>query len=427
VVKVLALLLEQQPRSHIALAAPTGKAAARLSAAIRDGKQTLNAASTVTALIPEEATTLHRLLGGGRGGRFRHDHTNPLVVDCVVVDEASMIDLPLMARLLDALPPQCRLILLGDRDQLASVDAGNVLGDITGHGSELSYSPEMETLLCQLDAVPAGSLHVDDSTAAISNSIGLLQHSYRFADDSGIGKVARQVNAGHGMAAFETLCQESHPDLAWLSTDSDELNPTCLHQAVDQFTAYLMQNDIAEALRGFDQFRVLAALRQGPFGVEDINRRIARRLQQRGLIDTGPGEPDNSDEYHGKPVIVTVNDYEVGLFNGDTGLLWKGPDGKLSAWFLLGENELRAVPVRQLPQHSCAYALTVHKSQGSEFDQVLLVLPAGESPVVTRELIYTGITRARRHVTVQACRETFIGACQRRVQRSSALAEKLGW
>jgi exodeoxyribonuclease V alpha subunit len=375
VVKVLALLLEQDPGLHIALAAPTGKAAARLTEAIRGGKGRVDAEPGVLERIPEEASTLHRLLGAGFGSVFRYNRDNPLVLDCLVVDEASMIDLPLMARLLEALPEQSRLILLGDRDQLASVEAGNVLGDITGHGREIRYSHSQTDFLAGL-GMTMGDETVPDAAppARIADAVGLLRVSYRFAGDSGIGELARRVNAGEGGAAFRLLEEGRYRDIAWLDAGENSLNPACLDWAVDRYARYLQADDVLAALRAFEQARVLAALQGGPFGVVEINRRIAERLQTLGLIRGG-------EEYHGKPVMVTTNDYEVGLFNGDIGLMWRGADEGLRAWFAFTGNELRSVSIRQLPEHSCAYALTVHKSQGSEFEEVLLVLHnAGQKP-----------------------------------------------
>ena len=428
VVKVLALLLGQDPGLRIAMAAPTGKAAARLGEAVRAGKARVAVGPEVLARIPEEASTIHRLLGMGHGGLLRHHRDNPLLLDCLVVDEASMIDLPLMARLLDALPAATRLILLGDRDQLASVEAGNVLGDITGHGREIVYSAGLTALLEEVGAVPAGGLigalaspsaGPDEARPEAANSVGLLRVSYRFSAEGGIGALARAVNAGQGEQAL-ALLQGGGAGVVWADTADGDLAPGCIDWAIGRYAAYLGESDVSAALDRLAQSRVLAALHRGPFGVEAINRRIEDGLYAAGFVAGG-------DAYHGKPVMVTVNDYEVGLFNGDIGLLWRDSGGSLRAWFPLAEGAPRSVSLRQLPQHLPAYALTVHKSQGSEFDAVYLVLPQGPSPVVTRELIYTGITRARHTVTVQADPEGFVSGCRARVQRSSALAERLGW
>jgi exodeoxyribonuclease V alpha subunit len=325
-----------------------------------------------------------------------------------------------MARLLDALAEKTRVILLGDRDQLASVEAGNVLGDITGHGQDIVYSEEQIGFLDQVGAGGAEKLPgAGDSTRA-SDAVGLLRVSYRFKADSGIGALSRAVNAGQGERAFDLLEQDRFSDVTWMHAGEEGLNAASVDWAVERYYRYLAEQDVASALRLFEHSRVLAALHGGPFGVDEINRLIAARLQARALIRGG-------DEYQGKPIMVTANDYEVGLFNGDIGLLWRDDKHALRAYFLVADNELRSVSVRQLPEHTCAYALTVHKSQGSEFDEVLLVLPAKRSPVVTRELIYTGVTRARQAVTIHSSRDTFLEGCSTRVQRASALAAKLGW
>lgn len=420
VVKVLALLLEQDPSMHIALAAPTGKAAARLTGAIRSGKSRVDAPQAVLDRIPEEAGTIHRLLGGGQQNTFRHNGNNPLVLDCVVIDEASMIDLPLMAHLLNALPEKTRIILLGDRDQLASVEAGNVLGDITGHGQEICYSNEQLSLLKSLNVLSGASLQTSPSAPPISDAVGLLHKSYRFSDSSGIGRLAGLVNRGEGQEALELLKSGAHDEISWLGAREDRLNPSCIDWAVRRYSEYLQEENIEKALLKYEQYRVLGALHHGPFGVELLNRDIAIRLEESGLISGGM-------EYHGKPVMVTVNDYELKLFNGDTGLLWADENGGLRAWFLAGTEEVRSVSVRQMPQHDCAFALTVHKSQGSEFDEVLLVLPDELNRVLSRELIYTGITRARSQVIIQGKAEVFEAACSRKVERSSGLALRLGW
>lgn len=420
VVKVLALLLEQDEGLRIGLAAPTGKAAARLSAAVRSGKgQTQTDAGTL-GKIPEQASTVHRLLGMGADNRFLYHRDNPLMLDCLVVDEASMIDLPLMARLLEALPQRTRIILVGDRDQLASVEAGSVLGDITGHGRQIRYSPSMIAFLEEVGAAPPTRLHGGESSVCPSDAAALLRMSHRFSARSGIGLLSRTVNAGEGEAALRLFTDDRLDDITWLDGHAGAVHSACLHWAAAQYIPYLQQHDVGDGLRHFEQARLLAALHRGPFGVDEINRRIAAHLQARKLIDGG-------EEYHGKPIMVTANDYEIGLFNGDIGLLWRDEEQGLRAYFPLPEGGVRRVSVRQLPEHRCAYALTVHKSQGSEFDRVLLVLPYDWNPLVTRELIYTGITRARSRITIHSSRATFIEGCRSRVQRGSGLAQRLGW
>jgi exodeoxyribonuclease V alpha subunit len=437
VVKVLALLLAQRPGLRIALAAPTGKAAARLTESIGTGKGRIAAGGAldpaVLALIPEQAQTIHRLLGyGGRGGAvgtrgFRYHEGNPLPLDCLVVDEASMVDLPLMARVLAALPESARLVLLGDRDQLASVEAGNVLGDITGRGQPIRYGAEHLALLADLGAAPLPALvdAVGEPAGADvpppAAAVALLRKSWRFGADSGIGALARAVNAGDAEAAVALLTPGARADLARLLPAGDVLHPNCIAWAAERFAPVPGAGSPGAALEILEQARVLAALHRGPFGVEALNARIAARLQ-------GLGNADGGEVYHGLPVMVTANDYEVDLYNGDVGLLWREPEGRrLRAHFRAPDGTLRSLSLRQLPPYVPAYALTVHKSQGSEFDEVLLVLPPTPHPLVSRELVYTGITRARKQVTVHTTESVLRDACRARVKRGSALAERLGW
>jgi len=420
VVKVLALLLEQHPDMHIRLAAPTGKAAARMVDAIRQRKADIDIADTLRARIPDQASTLHRLLGFN-GRSFTHHRRNPLLLDCLVVDEASMIDLPMMARLLTALPENARVILLGDRDQLASVEAGNVLGDITGHGQPICYSAAQAQTLTMLTRTSATALPVSDAAPSVADAIGLLRTSYRFDASSGIGRLARRVNDGEGEAALALLHGDPSAQLVWHENDEQSISSEAMTWAVEQYAAYLRCQEVGAALDAFEQIRVLCALRSGPFGVDEVNRIIAERLRAQGLIAAG-------EECHGKPVMVTVNDYEVELYNGDIGLLWRDELGELRAWFRSADGQLRHLPLRSLPEHVPAWGLTVHKSQGSEFERVLLVLPfEAANPLLSRELIYTGITRARSQLHISASAPALLQGCHERVRRSSGLAQKLGW
>jgi len=438
VIKVLALLLEQNPALRLRLAAPTGKAAARMVESIRAARTRLTLAPEIAALLPDEASTLHRLLGyqgnAARSG-FRHHAANLLVVDCLVIDEASMIDLALMKALLDAVPAQTRIILLGDRDQLASVDAGNVLGDITGHGRELCYSPLMANLLAQLTGIPEQYLPVVEGGPAVADAIALLRTSHRFTADSAIGRLSRLVNSGNDLEALALLneagpnnpdsaLQAADAELVWLhpgTTERSTLNRAAVDWAVMRYSAYLRCESVEEALRVFAGTRILCASHDGPCGDIEINRLLAERLRGRGLLELG-------EDFHGKPVLITVNDYELDLYNGDIGLLWRDGDGVLQACFAQLDGQVRRLPARSLPEHATAWALTVHKSQGSEFDQVMLVLPVDmKSPLLLRELVYTGITRARSRLVLHAAAEAFASACRTPVVRSSGLAALLGW
>ncbi len=393
VINILTTLLEQQGDLRIALAAPTGKAAARLFDSIR---QRISTGQPVVP-IPDKAVTLHRLLGFSRSGAA-YNHRHPLPIDCIVIDEASMVDLTLMHHLLDALHDHARIILLGDRDQLASVAAGSVLADITGRG-----------------LAAANSTHYP-----MADSIAILTDSYRFSGESRIGRLARLVNKGDSNAVFEMVANASD-ELRWQRTASDHLDSSLLDQILGQYQSVVQSESVERAFEAFDSFRVLCAVRTGPFGVEEINRVIEQNMRARGWID-------NSDQFHGRAILINNNDYDTGLYNGDLGLVWKGPDDHLSACFLNGDQGIRRIAISNLPEHSPAWALTVHKSQGSEFDSVLLILPdEHQKRGLSRELLYTGITRCRSALSILAGESVLRYACDNSAQRLSGLARKLGW
>lgn len=420
VTRILALLLKTAGPLRIALAAPTGKAAARLSDSIRDKKQGLGLNKDRLAMIPDEVVTLHRLLGlRGDGSPPRFHAGNPLHCELLVIDEASMVDLPLMTRVLAALPSTARLILLGDKDQLASVEAGNVLGDICDSGVQHAYSAGQTQALTALSAAPQGAS--ERAAAPMADALAMLNHSYRFSSKSGIGELARAVNAGDEDQAISCLTPEKYADLDWRRGGQDGAPAELIDLAVDAYAEYLQCSQPAEALKAFDRFRVLCAVRKGPFGVVTLNQQIQEALDKRGLID------QRKAFYKGRPVMITRNDYGLRLFNGDVGLIWNSEqEGQaLRAFFPLPDGGQRALSVARLPQHETVFAMTVHKSQGSEFDRVLLILPQEPSPVVSRELLYTGITRAMTQVTLAADEAAMRRAVAQRCVRASGLRQRL--
>lgn len=420
VTKLLALLAEQDPQvtPRIALAAPTGKAAARLTESIKQAKQGLDCTAQVLAAIPEQASTLHRLLGISQGrAECRYHERNPLPADVLVVDEASMIDLPMMARLVQALRPQCRLILLGDKDQLSSVEAGNVLGDICDSGHDHGYSSD---LLATLDALTNTRL-ASEPGPLMRDHVAVLRRSYRFGQDSGIGNLARAVNAGDGATALSLLTDESYQDIRWSDVSRARLPEHLYQVGLAGYRDYLRAESPALALELFNRFRLLCALREGPYGVIRANHEIEQVLWSNGLIRA-------CDRwYKGRPIMVTRNDYAVQLFNGDIGMLWPDPEAenRLRAFFMTPDGNLRRILPQRLPEHETVYAMTVHKSQGSEFEHVVMILPDEISPAVSRELLYTGITRARQQVDLWANRELLLGAIARRTERASGLRDAL--
>ena len=429
VARILALLLDQAPltKRRIALTAPTGKAAARLQAAISSAKETLACEPFIKACIPEKASTVHRLLGSLPGSPyFRHHQKNPLPVDIVVVDEASMLDLPLLSKLVQAMPEETRLILLGDRNQLASVEAGAVLGDLCGESPANLFSRELiNEIMPHADDQLFG--HVTQAEApGIHDCIVELRRNYRFTGQSDIGQVSTAVNRGEGTQLLTALKASTFKNVAWSSLPKpNELERILEPYILNGFRSYLdlihaagAWNDIFAA---FESFRILCALRQGPFGVTAINQRIESILEAERLIN------GSWPHYCGQPVMITRNNAQLRLYNGDVGLILADPDknGELSAVFPEGAGQFRRLSPQRLPEYETVYAMTVHKSQGSEFDTVLLILSDHDAPILTRELIYTGITRARKQVLLWSDEGVFVSAVSRCIQRTSGLRDAL--
>jgi exodeoxyribonuclease V alpha subunit len=419
VVRILAALRSQageQPL-RVALSAPTGKAAARLQESIRDQKARLALPPELLDALPDAASTLHRLLGARPDSvYFRHNRDYPLPLDVLVVDEASMIDLALMAKLVDALPEQARLILLGDKDQLASVEAGAVFGDLcAGSG----YSPYFYD---QLHAASGVELESGDLfVPALSDCVALLTRSHRFGADSGIGELARLVNGGRAKAAVRLLARGGRSDIDWEHGRS-RARTDLVQRMEEGYQAFFAAVDgCAEpqaVLRAFGGFRVLAAHRTGDGGAEGINRRFEERLYAKRRLRPG------TRWYAGRPVIITRNDYDLRLFNGDIGVAL-GAGADLRVYFEDADGRLRGFAPGRLPEHETVYAMTVHKSQGSEFDEIVLVLPDGDSPVVDRPLVYTAITRAKRRAEIRGSQAVLERAIERLPKQSSGLRERL--
>jgi exodeoxyribonuclease V alpha subunit len=407
VVKILAVAIEEAlaqgtPAPRIALLAPTGKAAVRLELAVRSAKLKLDCEPAVREAIPEQASTIHRALRARLRGRYR-GRAAPLPelpLDLLLVDEASMVDLELMTELFGALPALARVILLGDRDQLASVEAGAVLGDMCGGELGESESP---------------------AAAGLSLSVIELTRSYRYAADSGIGQLARAIQAGAAERALAILDDPKHPDVQLCAVGKDPSASDELRAAIIAgYQPYLEAcSDPVRALQLFDAFRILCAHRQGRHGVAALNRFATRVLYEANLIDRSEGN------FIGRPLLITENDYRNRLWNGDVGLVTRDARGQQVSSFVAPDGEVRQLGFGRLPPHESAFALSVHKSQGSEVDSVSLVLPDEPSRVLSRELLYTAITRARQRVVIYGERAVLVAAIERRVARSTGLRELL--
>jgi len=487
VVNLLAGLLTQEPHSRIALAAPTGKAAARMTEAIRQRAGHLPAA--LREKLPGESFTIHRLLGANPGlGKFTHHAGNALPIDALIVDEASMLDLALATRLLEAVPASARIILLGDKDQLSAVESGAVFAELCADPTLSGACRRDVAALCGY-APERIAPPVPVQPSALRDAAVWLTRNYRFGAESGIGRLAKYINEGGAREASAWLrsapsrlgtpplvapsspqptaalskgkkakvdeaslslfpelerpavsAAPSRPSaiadlirnpglhdasVLWLEPGPDHHSPldAILAAYAPYFDAVRSDPTNVDAItRTFGQFRVLCAVRQGPSGVTAINDQVTRHARQAlAPAAEGQGTDGRSPWYVGRPVMVLRNDYVHKLFNGDIGIALPGASGELAVFFPDGENGYRAVPNVRMPEHETAFAMTVHKAQGSEFDAVLMLLPQQRSRVVTRELVYTAVTRARNRVTLSASAEVLAAAIESRSRRHSGL------
>ncbi|KVR69524.1 AAA family ATPase [Burkholderia ubonensis] len=526
VVGVLACLLDAHPGLRIALAAPTGKAAQRMQEALHARAGDLP--PELAARLPNTSYTLHRLLGGGGAAGFRHHRDNPLPYDLIVVDEASMIDVALAAHLLDALAPGARLVLLGDKDQLAAVEAGAVFAELSARPSfsaaacariaqalgidEAAFVAALPTPAdAEPDAAaaavaigrtpvappPAGprqaSLFDDEPLAAVATAdeaagdaddapawieadelawldaaalppldavaaqrvaamipvapedveaaeaitpapladcVVWLERNYRFGLDSPIGRLSLAIRRGDVQEALDALPASDAAAASFHEDAGDALAATTVERLARRFSAYLdaLRDALAAAVPdplplfdALNRFRVLCATRGGARGAEHVNALVAAHVRRAAHVPLAVG----AHWFTGRPIMVTRNDYALGLFNGDIGIALPDAQGVLRVWFRRADGTARAVSPAALPPHETAFALTVHKSQGSEFDEAALVLPATFGRVLTRELVYTAVTRARTRVQVIGGRRVLAQAIATRTQRDSGLSARI--
>jgi exodeoxyribonuclease V alpha subunit len=398
---------------RIALAAPTGKAATRLAESLRAGRERMNVDDALRDALPVEAQTLHRLLGSlPDSARFRHHAGHPLDLDVLVVDEVSMVDLPLMAKTLDALPPHARLVLLGDRDELASVEAGNVLAGICKAADSAGVSAAHAA---RIEALTGERVPIAEQAGPFADCVVELRDSHRFGSDSALGRLASAIRLGDADVALAVLAEEGDASLQAPSVHGVARDIVARH--VDAFAALARLRDPARALAEAARLRVLTALREGPSGCVAINQAIERELRLRARRGV------HEAFYPGRLLMVTENAYGVDLFNGDTGIVLDTGDGP-AAWFPAADG-VRSLPLAALPAHESAFAITIHKSQGSEFDRVSVVLPSEGSRILGRELLYTAVTRARQHVHVFAGEAALRLAIEHTTHRHSGLAARL--
>ena len=437
VVNLLACLIAQDPGCRIALAAPTGKAAARMLEALRQRAEHLP--DSIRERLPTASFTIHRLLGVTPAGGFVHHAGNPLAIDALVVDEASMLDLSLATQLLEAVPDSARIILLGDKDQLSAVESGAVF-------SELSADPGLGEVCrhdladwCGLDAPQITPPHPSQPSALQDTAVWFNQN-FRFAADSGIGRLAADINHSRAEEALAWLREGQDNSVRWLDDGGALPGEPTLQRLSSGYAPYLEAvrrdpTDHAAITGAFDAFRVLCAVREGPRGVMAINELMTRQAREHlGLAPAGSRD-GASAWYPGRPVMVLRNDPLLKLFNGDIGIALPaagGVDGgdagsanELMVWFPDAGGGFRAVAPVRLPAHQTAYAMTVHKAQGSEFNDVLVLLPGQRSRVVTRELLYTAVTRARQSVAIASSAEALRAAITSSTVRHGGLLSRL--
>ena len=418
--KLLIVLYALEPNAKVALAAPTGKASMRMLESLKSS--TLNFTEETKAKIGQLVpSTIHSLLGYKRESvNFKHNAENPLPYNWVVVDEASMIDVPMFSKLLAAIGDNTRIILLGDKDQLASVEAGSLLGDLCQTLPSLNqFSNEtaqwINTFITDDDR-KINAEFINDTKQLLAGHIIELKYSHRFNSQGAIGKVSRAVIEGD----LEGLKSLIGAPTASNVTFDFEYKEEILSKFVEGYEAYINEHDKAEALKKLNQLRVLVAVRESNRGMKAINKFIELHLRKKGLL-----KPDG-DFYENRPIMVTRNMYDLELFNGDTGIMRKDESGNMKAYFEDPKGGIKSVLPAYLTYSETVFAMTIHKSQGSEFNNVLVVLPEGTSnALLTRELLYTGITRAKDHITIQGKQDTIDYAVSTCVKRISGITGRI--
>ena len=419
VAKILSLLLTINPLCKIALAAPTGKAAMRLAETLK--QTSLPVSQQIKDRFSQlKPNTIHRLLNPIADSiYFKHDQSNPLVYDVVIVDEASMIDVALFAKLIDAIGPDTRLILLGDKNQLASVEAGSMFGDLCKTQDSLNrLSQESADFINQFITDPKRKIadtFINTTTHPLTEHIIELQRSHRFSSTGGIGKFSNAIITNKEAILKEFILSNKEPAVI-IDTNRDNI---LFESFVAGYREYLIEPDISLALQKLNHIRVLCAVREGPQGIYATNRLIESFLNKQNLIDT------KDEFYENRPIIVTRNYTDLALYNGDIGIIRKDSNGNMRAWFEDSDKNLRSVMPGYITGAETVFAMTIHKSQGSEYKQVLVILPPNSgSQLLTRELLYTAVTRAKEKVIVQSTENILLETAKGSVTRASGIIHR---
>ena len=414
VAKILAILFKLSSNIKIALAAPTGKAASRMAESLKNAK--CNAGEIVFQKFQSlEPFTIQRLLGFiPDSPYFKHNESNPLNYDVVIIDESSMMDVALFAKLMDAIGPKTRLILLGDKDQLASVEAGSLFGDLCQSQQTLNlFSSQKASFINSFISRPENKISNENMNERtdhpLSEHVIELRKSHRYNDQKGIGKFSKAVINNDS----ETIQHFFKNNDEQVFID-DNYSEDIFQNFIRGYKNFIHEKDIKEALKKLNNLRVLCAVREGEHGVRSINLKIEKFLQQKKLINL------SAIFYENRPIIITKNHYDLNLFNGDVGIIRADENGELKAWFENNEDDLKSYSPAYLNACETVFAMTIHKSQGSEFDEVMVIVPDSiDIPILTRELVYTAVTRAKSKVFIQATEELILTSAEKFVKRSS--------
>jgi exodeoxyribonuclease V alpha subunit len=401
----------------IRLAAPTGKAAQRLGSQMAAGLQSLPIDSDLAKALPHEAVTLQRLLGASAsGGRYRHNRDNPIEAKVVIVDEVSMVDLPLLARLIDALHPDARLILVGDADQLVSVEAGSIFADILA--AVEANTPDTITAALLPDADAAALPRKPEKAPPLSGSVVRLTKTHRFKADSAIAAACRATLAGDLDELMRLLSSgaDNSVRLSQMPPESQLAARLKEHQTVRALRQLGQADSPQAALKALAAGRVLTALREGTNGSQSLNQLLATQIDRTGRPNLA---------VRGTPILVTRNASQLNLANGHVGVVWPDERGAPLVYFESGEGPGWPLPIGRLPPHQPAWAMTIHKSQGSEYDRVLIILGDKPNRLHTRELLYTAISRAREGADIWASEDVLRACLDNRTARASGLRERL--
>jgi exodeoxyribonuclease V alpha subunit len=419
---ILTLLLTQNSELIVKMVAPTGKAADRLNESIRafKGVNKDKIDPEILKKIPETAETLHKFLGVF-SHRNKIDKYSPSPIDLLLIDEASMVSLPMFAKTFEALPEHCRVILLGDKDQLMAVENGNVLKDITDAEELNNFSANFADIVSSITDGDLSLAQATDNDNPMEDIAIQLEHSWRFGSQSGISNLSSAVNLADAKTSEESILKiiERFNDIQLLEISNKdamkEYIKSLCESDLTQYKESLSSNDTGKMFALLSQFRILCAVNNGPFGVSEINNAIETFLFPDAIPDSF---------YPGRPIMITKNDYRLGVMNGDVGIL-KAFDGELKACFPADDGEFKKINPSSLDEYTTAFAISIHKSQGSEFDNVFIILPPEENKIMTKELIYTGITRAKKSCVIVSTKQIFHKAVTTRMLRQSGLKSKI--